>query len=102
MNLVLGDGLLGSAVIGSSGWSFISRKENGFDINKPNQWKSIIPNGTSTIINLVANTNTYSTDVLSMFTTNYRGVVDLVEYCNYIQKSNIYKDLFFSFVSNYC
>ena len=83
MNLVLGDGLLGSAVIGSSGWSFISRKENGFDINKPNQWKSIIPNGTSTIINLVANTNTYSTDVLSMFTTNYRGVVDLVEYCNF-------------------
>ena len=40
MNLILGDGLLGSAVIGASGWAFISRKENGFDINKPNQWKS--------------------------------------------------------------
>jgi hypothetical protein len=70
MNLVIGDGLLGSAVIGASGWAFISRKENGFDINKPNQWKSIIPNGTSTIINLVANTDTYSTDIFGMFNTN--------------------------------
>lgn len=82
MNLILGDGLLGSAVIGASGWAFISRKENGFDINKPNQWKSIIPNGTSTIINLVANTDTYSSDVFGMFNTNYKGVVDLVDYCN--------------------
>ena len=82
MNLILGDGLLGSAVIGSSGWAFVSRNENGFDINKPSQWKSIIPNGASTIINLIANTDTYSTDVLSMFNTNYRGVVDLVDYCN--------------------
>lgn len=82
MNIILGDGLLGSAVIGASGWVFVSRKENGFDINKPNQWKSIIPNGTSAIINLIANTDTYSSDVLSMFNTNYKGVVSLVDYCN--------------------
>ena len=82
MNLILGDGLLGSAVIGSSGWTFVSRKENGFDINKPNQWRSSIPGGTTTIINLVANTDTYSNDVFAMFNTNYRGVVDLVDYCN--------------------
>jgi len=86
MNLILGDGLLGSAVIGASGWPFISRKENGFDINKKNTWRSSMPEGTTTIVNLIANTDTYSNDILGMFNTNYRAIVDLVSYCN---KKNI-------------
>lgn len=82
MNLILGDGLLGSAVIGESGWAFISRREDGFDINKKNTWDNNIPNGVHCIINLIANTDTYSTDINKMFETNYRGVVRLVDYCN--------------------
>jgi dTDP-4-dehydrorhamnose reductase len=82
MNLILGDGLLGSAVIGQSAWSFVSRRSCGFDLNKPTTWKSSIPNGVTTIVNLIANTNTYGNDISRMFETNYRGVVKLVDYCN--------------------
>lgn len=82
MNLILGDGLLGSAVIGSSGWQYVSRKDHGFNINKKNTWKNNIPNGLNCIINLIANTDTYSKNIDKMFETNYRGVVSLVDYCN--------------------
>lgn len=86
MNIVLGDGLLGSSVIGLSGWDYISRKRDGFDINKYAKLNSILPKGTKTIINLIANTDTYSSDINSMFQTNYRAVIDLVDFCN---KKNI-------------
>ena len=82
MNIILGDGLLGSAVIGLSGWNFISRKNHGFDINKTNTWHGLFPKGTKVIINLIANTDTYSKDINSLFDTNYRAVIKLVDYCN--------------------
>lgn len=82
MNFILGDGLLGSSVIGLSGWNYASRKEHGFDINKQSTWKDCIPSNVSTIINLIANTDTYSDDIDSMFQTNYRSVINLVDYCN--------------------
>jgi len=82
MNLILGDGLLGSSVIGLSGWPYVSRKNHGFDLNLQHTWKSNIPNGVNTIINLIANTNTYSEDIDGMFETNYRSVINLVDYCN--------------------
>ena len=86
MNLVLGDGLLGSAVIGASGWQYLSRREHGFNINKKSTWKGNIPNGITCAINLIANTDTYSSDINGMFETNYRAVIRLVDYCN---KNNI-------------
>lgn len=82
MNLILGDGLLGGSVIGLSGWPHVSRKNHGFDLNKKSTWSSNIPSGTTTIINLIANTDTYSDDIDSMFQTNYKSVIDLVDYCN--------------------
>ena len=82
MNIILGDGLLGSSVIGLSGWNYVSRKEHGFDINKQSTWKECIPKGTNTIINLIANTDTYSENIDSLFETNYRAVIRLVDYCN--------------------
>jgi len=82
MYLILGDGLLGSAVIGTSGWPFVPRRHHGFDINNESTWRCNIPNGVTHIINLIANTDTYSTDIDDMFETNYRGVIKLVDYCN--------------------
>ena len=82
MNLILGDGLLGSSVILISGWQYISRKEHGFDINDRNSWNSNIPKDVTCIINLIANTDTYSKDIDAMFETNYRAVINLVDYCN--------------------
>ena len=79
MNLILGDGLLGTPVIGSSGWAYVSRKEGGFDINKKATWKNNIPKSTTTIINLIANTDTYSSDAFGMFNAKQNGI-----FINYI------------------
>jgi len=82
MNIILGDGLLGSSVIGLSGWNYASRRDHGFDINRTSTWGACIPKGTQTIINLIANTDTYSEKIDDLFQTNYRAVIDLVDYCN--------------------
>lgn len=82
MNIILGDGLLGGSVIGLSGWQYVSRSRDGFDFNKMHSIKSYLPKGVKTIINLIANTDTYSSDIYNMFNTNYRSIVDLVHFCN--------------------
>ena len=82
MTIILGDGLLGSSVIGLSGWNYISRSRDGFDINKMTGLEQMLPRGVKTIVNLIANTNTYSNDIDAMFETNYRAVVNLVDFCN--------------------
>jgi len=82
MRIVLGDGLLGSAVIGETGWQYISRGKDDMDIRRPSTWKSLIPSDTTEIINLVANTNTYSDDVRGIYDVNYSAVVELVRFCN--------------------
>lgn len=81
MKVILGDGILATELIGQTGWTYISRRKDGFDINQSPLGK-FIPPSTNIIINLIACTDTYSTDVSSMFNTNYRAVVELVEFCN--------------------
>lgn len=81
MRIILGDGLLGSAVIGQTGWQYVSRSKDGIDITKPG-WKQHIPSDTTEIINLIANTNTYSGNWNKMFDVNYRAVISLVDFCN--------------------
>lgn len=76
--LVIGDGLLGKEIVSQTGWNFISRKMNNFDINNLN----LIPNGYNLVINCIANTNTYSDDRESHWNINYKFVDDLITYCN--------------------
>lgn len=82
MRLILGDGILATELIGQTGWAYISRSKDGLDINRPETLRELVPRQTSTIINLIANTDTYSTDIKGMFDTNYRAVKGLVEFCN--------------------
>ena len=81
MKVVLGDGLLGSAVVGLTGWPYISRSKDGIDLTT-GSWKQHIPIGTTEIINLIANTDTYSDNWDLMFDVNYRAVTHLVDFCN--------------------
>lgn len=81
MRVILGDGLLGTAVIGQTGWHYVSRSKDGIDLTKGN-WKQHIPIGTTEIVNLIANTDTYSNDFDKIFSVNYRAVRDLVHFCN--------------------
>lgn len=89
--LVLGDGLLGSEIVNQTGWDYISRKKDGFDITKPNIFASYFieshhgisfTNKYDIIINCIANTNTYSLDAKSHWDVNYKGTCDLIDFCN--------------------
>lgn len=82
MILILGDGLLGSEIQKQTGWNYISRKKDGFDITDTANWVDLISKETKVIVNLIANTDTYSDDYLKMIDVNYRGVKDLVSFCN--------------------
>ena len=83
MILILGDGLLGSEIQRQTGWNYISRKKDGFDITNTSNWVDLIPKETKVIVNLIANTDTYSDDYYKMIDTNYKGVKLLVTFCNH-------------------
>jgi dTDP-4-dehydrorhamnose reductase len=76
--LVLGDGLLGSEIIKQTGWDYISRKKDGFDITKDD----FNFYGYDVIVNCIAYTSTYSDDKKINWVVNYESVVNLVDYCN--------------------
>lgn len=78
--LVLGYGLLGKQLCKITGWNYVNR-EMGFDITNPMNWNSIMSRY-DRIVNCVAYTDTYSEDREKHWEVNYRGVADLVKYCN--------------------
>jgi dTDP-4-dehydrorhamnose reductase len=88
--LVLGDGLLGSELVAQTGWDYISRKKDGFDITDESTFHLLteIHHGVAqsckyhTIVNCIANTDTYSNDRQLHWDVNYKGVAKLVEFCN--------------------
>lgn len=92
MNIViLGNGILGSEIQKQTGWDIISRKENGFDITQPDMFMDyfidvfdgvIASKRYDIIINCIANTNTYSNNKEEHWNVNYKGVADLVDFCN--------------------
>jgi dTDP-4-dehydrorhamnose reductase len=75
--LILGDGLLGSELVKQTGWDYLSRRKDGFDlISSPLNFSNY-----STVVNCIANTDTYSTDKQGHWDTNYKAVVRLADYC---------------------
>lgn len=88
---ILGDGLLGSEIYKQTGWEYISRKKDGFDITKSENFGQHLiesyegvafVNKYDCLINCIAYTNTYSIDRESNWNVNYKGVADLVDFCN--------------------
>jgi nucleoside-diphosphate-sugar epimerase len=89
--LVLGDGKLGSEIVKQTGWKYISRKKDEFDITDPNCYiKHLVKvfDGVAAkkkydvIVNCIANTDTYSEDKTKHWDVNYKGVSYLVDFCN--------------------
>ena len=89
--LILGDGLLGEEIYNQTGWDLISRKKNGFDITQPDEFFFFfydVFDGLAAVkkydivINCIANTNTYSTNKEEHWDTNYKGIANLVDFCN--------------------
>tara|TARA_Y100001972_G_scaffold128851_1_gene192151 strand:+ start:2426 stop:3136 length:711 start_codon:yes stop_codon:yes gene_type:complete len=89
--LILGDGLLGKELHTQSGYDFISRRKDGFDITSKSTYDHILAIKFGTIqycpydiiINTIAYTDTYSEDKDQHWNVNYKGVADLVDFCNY-------------------
>ncbi len=78
--LVLGDGILGSEIVKQTGWDYISRKKDGFDITNSRTYCSDNFLGYDAIINCIANTNTYSEDRKAHWDVNYAGLFQLVNW----------------------
>ena len=81
--LILGDGLLGKEMVKQTGCKYVSRKCNNFDINKIEE--SLKDFDIDTLVNCIANTDTYSKDKESHWDVNYKFLSNLINYCN--QKS---------------
>jgi dTDP-4-dehydrorhamnose reductase len=84
--VILGDGLLGGEIEKQTKWNVLSRKLTNFDVNDLDSSFSGLGK-IDTIINCIANTDTYSDDKKTHWDINYAFVNDLIKYCN----SNVIK-----------
>jgi len=80
--LVLGNGLLGKEISKQTGWDNISREKDGFDITDKSLIEEMMFDNYDTVINCIANTNTYLDERDPHWDVNYKGVDNLVEFCN--------------------
>lgn len=78
--VILGDGLLGKEIQKQTGWDCISRKKDGIDFKDINTYIGRIHRH-DTVINCIANTDTYSPAFQEHWETNYLGVIQLTDYC---------------------
>lgn len=95
--LVLGDGLLGKELVNQTGWNYISRKKDSFDIGNLSSFFDEFRKY-SVIVNCIANTDTYSEDKDSHWKTNYVFVDELIKFCNknYIKLVHISTDYLYT------
>jgi nucleoside-diphosphate-sugar epimerase len=97
--LILGDGLLGSELVKQTNWDYISRKKNNitlFDII--NNSKLLF--NYDTIINCIANTNSYSKDKQKFLEVNYKFPMLLSNLCNATNKKLVHISTDFVYANN--
>ena len=81
-NIILGYGILGKELVKQSGWDYLSRSLNAsFDFKNSDSYKEII-SSYDTVINCIANTDTYSQNKEEHWNINYKSVSDLINICN--------------------
>lgn len=78
--VILGSGLLAKELLNQTDWACVSRLRNNIDFNKTDWYQHLSPY--ITIINCIANTDTYSQEREEHWNTNYTGVMNLVDYCH--------------------
>jgi len=79
--VILGNGILGSELAKQTGWDILSRSIDGIDLTDITTWAhKLLPY--DTIINCIAYTNTYDNNKTKHWDTNYKAVVELMDYCN--------------------
>ena len=90
--VVLGDGILGTEIVKQTGWDYISRKKDNFDIrNYDSYYDFFLQNYGSivgeskykTIINCISHTDTYSNCKELHWDINFKSVVKLSDFCSH-------------------
>lgn len=79
--VILGNGLLGKELAKQTGWDILSRSVDGMDLTDITTWAHLLL-PYDTIINCIAYTNTYDNNKEKHWDTNYKAVVELMDYCN--------------------
>jgi len=79
--LILGYGILGKYIHKLTGWDYISRKKNDISFDNISSYKHFLLNYDE-VINCIANTDVYSDSKDEHWDVNFKGVADLVDYCN--------------------
>lgn len=87
--VILGDGILGTELAKQSGWNILSRKKDQIQANDISSWSSLV-SPFDTVINCIANTDTYSSDRNAHWNTNYKFVSELVDFCNKFKKKLVH------------
>lgn len=106
--LVLGDGVLGSEIVQQTRWDYISRKKDSFDITNKSTYNLLtkIKFGAiqycdyDVIVNTIACTDSYSDNKKIHYNVNYKGVANLVEFCNKWNKKLIHISTEFVYANN--
>jgi dTDP-4-dehydrorhamnose reductase len=79
--VILGSGILGKELAKQTGWDILSRSVDGIELTDITTWGGkLLPY--DTIINCIAYTNTYDNNKKLHWDTNYKAVVELMDYCN--------------------
>jgi len=87
--VILGDGILGKELHNQTGWDYISRRKDGFNALNPNfdflieqEHGTIFYPKYNTIINCIANTDSYSDNQQSHWDINYKFIILLSDFCS--------------------
>lgn len=84
-NLILGYGKLGKELVSQTQWHYITRSIDGFDFCNIKSYSYLLDDY-QTIINTIADTNTYSNNKENHLNVNFKAVCDLTDYCNLTNK----------------
>ena len=99
MIIILGDGILGRELSKQTGWPIASRKLGNLDIDNYNSLLDLLHNY-DTVVNCIANTDSYSKDREAHWDVNYRFAADLSDLCNTEGKKLVHISTEFVYANN--
>lgn len=97
--LILGDGILGSELNYQTNWDIVSRKKDNFDIYDYGSLLNIV-NEYDTVINCIANTDSYSSDKTKHWDVNYKFASDVSDSCVALDKKLVHISTEFVYANN--
>ena len=97
--LILGDGLLGSEIASQTGWKVASRKLTNLDINNYSELYDLISDY-DTVVNCIANTDSYSTNKQEHWDVNYKFAAKLSDLCKLRAKKLVHISTEFVYANN--